>query len=115
MIVELWVAVYGGVGTFIGGFAGWFFRRRFENATAKGKEAEARSQEIDNEIKLAEYYKNIADDLEPRYAQKFNEISELYESKIQILYDEIKLLNRKVKMLTQENNQLRRRVKELES
>lgn len=118
MMNEFLVAITGTVSLFGAGWVGWFFRRRSERAEAKGKE-------IDNEVKLSEYYKVMLDDLNARYEKKFaeyvemqdrkfSELAAMHESKEKLLHDEITLLHRKNKMLTTENNSYRRRIKELE-
>ena len=115
---EILTATLGTLGLFGAGWAGWFFRRRSERAEAKGKE-------IDNEVKLGDYYKKVLDDEIVRYENKFAELSamwekkfaqfqELHTSKETLLRDEIALLHRKNKLLVQENNTYRRRIKELE-
>ncbi|RWW91868.1 hypothetical protein [Flavobacterium cerinum] len=113
-INELYVAIGGGIGTVLGGFSGWFFRRRYENASAEEKEADAKGKEIDNEIKLSDYYKIMLDDLGTRYDKKFSDIISVYEQKANLQQDEINLLKSKNRMLGQENAALRKRVKELE-
>ena len=111
---EVLLAIGGGIGTVIGGFTGWFFRRRYENATAEEKEADAKSKEIDNEIKLSDYYKNMLDDLGGRYEKKFADIVSIYEQKATLQQDEINLLKSKNKMLVQENTALRKKLKDHE-
>lgn len=107
MAIDFWTMIIGTIGTFIGAFSGWFFTRRSQLAEAKGKE-------LDNEIKLSDYYKEMLDDLSSRYEKKYSEIVNLYESKERILKDEIALLSRKITDLKKENIALRKRVKELE-
>lgn len=89
------------------GFGGWFFGRKKQNA-------EITSAEIDNEIKLSDYYKTMLDDLGNRYEQKYKDVVALYESREKLLRDEITMLKNKIKMLRQENISLKRRVGELE-
>lgn len=105
---DFYAMLIAGGGTFLGGFSGWFFGRRSQTAEAKGKE-------IDNEVKLAEYYKQMLDDLSGRYEAKYKDVVSLWENKEKILKDEISLLNRKIQDLKKENIALRKRVKELET
>jgi hypothetical protein len=91
----------------IAGFSGWFFSRKKQKAEVEGAE-------IDNNIKVVGLYKDTLDDLSKRYEIKFNEIVALYEKKQKLLKDEIGMLNRRVKMLRQENISLKKRVLELE-
>lgn len=106
--MELYIALAAAGGGILTQSANWFFGKKKNNAEVKGKE-------IDNEIKLSEYYIKMLDDLSIRYEKKYKDIVMLYERKERILQDEITLLNRKVKMLKQENNELRRKIKEHES
>ncbi len=91
----------------IAGFGGWFFGRKKQNA-------EVTSAEIDNEIKLSDYYKTMLDDLGSRYEQKYKDITALYESREKLLRDEITMLKNKIKILRQENISLKKRISELE-
>lgn len=80
-------------------FFGWFFSRR-------RTKAEARSVEIDNDVKLSSHYQLIIDDLEKRYQEKIKELEELYNRKIDLLKQEIALLRNEIKELEQEKNNL---------
>lgn len=104
---EIYLAIAAAVGGFLTKGAEWVFTR-------KSTQEELKSKEIDNQVKLAEYYKVMLDDLSARYEDKFQQIVTLYESKEKILRDEMSLLDRKVKMLKAENLELRKRIKELE-
>lgn len=119
------MAIGAGIGSVFGGFAGWFFRRRYENASAVEKEADAEGKIIDNEIKLADYYKEMLDDLGQRYEKKFEDVTAahdkrfaemeaIWNKKEEILQAEINLLTNKNKMQEKENAALRKRIKELE-
>lgn len=112
---EIYVAIGGGIGTVIGGFSGWFFRRRYENATAEEKEADAKSKEIDNDIKLANYYKDMLDDLGSRYEKKYADIVSIYDQKAALQQEEISLLKSHKKMLLQENAALKKIIKQYEN
>lgn len=100
--------ITGSIGTFLGGFSGWFFRRRYEDATAKEKEADAKGKEIENEIKLSDHYKSIVETLEPRLKAQLIEIEELMKRKTALLEEEIKLKERIIKIQQKEIAELRR-------
>ena len=108
MLPEVKILLSSIITLFFGGFVGWFFKRKRENA-------EAKSLEIDNEVKLSKYYKELLEDLGKKYKEEFKEVTSLFESKENILKDEISILNRKLKMLTQENKALRTKIKRLEN
>lgn len=91
----------------IAGFGGWFFGRKKQNA-------ELKSAEIDNEIKLSDYYKILLDDLGSRYEEKYKDIAALYDSREKLLRDEITMLKNKIRILRQENISLKNRISELE-
>lgn len=105
---EIYLVLSAGLGAFLTKLVEWIFNKRSAKADVKSKD-------IDNEVKLADYYKTMLDDLHTRYEAKYNEIVTLYESKEKVLKDEITLLKRSVKDLRAENLVLRKRIKELES
>lgn len=90
----------------------WFLARKRNHAEARIKEEEANALGIANEIKFAEYYKVMLDDLGARYEKKFQEIVGMYDKKVQMLEDEIKLLKRKIFNLEKENKELLNRLKD---
>ena len=82
--------------TGVGGFFGWFFTRRKQNAEATGSE-------IDNGTKVVELYKNALNDLSDRYEQKYQDIEnrcqnieKLFDSKEKLLQQELELLRKQV-------------------
>lgn len=105
-MTELVTTLIGIVAVAGSGFFGWFFGRRQSTA-------QAISTEIDNGMKLADYYKKIADDLEPQYQKKYEDLAQMYESKTKILKDEIVLLRRQVKTLRDELKEKDRIITEL--
>ena len=112
---EMYPAIIGGfTTTMLAGFSGWFFTKRKYAAEALSIEVDVKTKEIDNDIKVSDYYKGLLDDLGGRYESKFTDIVAVYEKKTSILQDEITLLKRKNIILTQENAALRKRIKELE-
>ena len=93
----------------------WFLARKRNHAEARIKEEEANSLEIANEIKFADYYKVMLDDLGARYEKEFQKIVGMYDKKVQMLEDEIKLLKRKIYNLEKENKELLNRLKDEKS
>ncbi len=89
------------------GYFGWLFGR-------KKTIAEATTVEIENEIKLSDYYKIMLDDLSQRYENRFLELEQLYLNKGKVLEDEMSMLKQKIAILTAENRELRKRINELE-
>lgn len=104
---ELLIALAGLVSVGGSAFFGWVFAKRKSNA-------EAKTTEIENEIKMSDYYKVMLDDLRNRYERKYQDYESLMNSKEKILKEEITMLNRKIKMLKTENSELRKRISELE-
>lgn len=98
-----------------GGLGMAIVERRKHTAITKGVEADAETKEINNSGKVVDLYKQALDDLAVRYEKKFEEISGLYERKIKVLEDEIKLHKRMVLSLKKENASLRRQLKEATS
>lgn len=94
-----------------GGFFAFLFERKKNKAITKGVEADADAKEINNGSKVIDLYKQALDDLENRYEKKYQEITALYERKMKVLEDEIKLHKRVVTMLKKENSELRRQLK----
>jgi hypothetical protein len=66
----------------IGGFGGWFFTRRKQNA-------DVTTTELDNETKVIGIYKDALNDLPPRYEKRFKEIGEHWEQKVVLLNDKL--------------------------
>jgi hypothetical protein len=95
-----------------GGLAAYFFERKKNNAVTKGVEADATTKEIDNGGKVIDLYKQALDDLENRYEKKYQEINSLYERKIKVLEDEIRLHKRMNTALKKENADLKRQLKD---
>lgn len=105
---ELYLVIAAAIGGFLTKGGEWIFNRHTVEEDVKAKE-------IDNEVKLADYYKTMLDDLGDRYEKKYSDIVSLYESKEKVLRDEIILLKSKVGMLKKENAELRKRIAELEA
>ena len=131
-MTELYVTIFGILGTLGAGFSGWFFGRRKTNA-------EAETVEIANKITVSDHHKKMLDDLQPRYEAQFSQLVQtfehkvklleeqveflkaqnlesqnLYEQKIKMLNSEIVLLKRQNKMKSVENGELIKRLKQYE-
>jgi hypothetical protein len=85
-----------------GGFFAFLFERKKNKAVTQGVVADANEKEIDNGGKVVDLYKNALDDLENRYEKKYNEITALFDRKIKVLEDEIKLKNKFISSLKRE-------------
>ena len=111
--------IYPHIGAFISmiltGIAGFLFGKKKLNAEVEGLNVENESKDIDNADKLVSVYQKILDDLGMRYELKFREITSLYEDKIKLMQDEINSLKRTVKLLKEENQMLRQRLKDNDS
>jgi hypothetical protein len=107
-MTETYIALAAAGGGGLTQLANWYFGKKKNREELKGKV-------IDNEIKLSDYYKELLDNLSVRYEEKYRDVVMLYEKKERILNDEIDLLHRKIKMLKQENVDLRKKLKEYES
>ena len=107
--------IMAGIAIVSGGFSSfftWMFSRHLKKAETRGKEEEANALLISNQIKISDYYKNMLDDLGSRYEKKFKEIVSMYDTKVSMLEDEIKLLKRNITYLTQENKELKKQLNE---
>lgn len=104
---EFWTVIISSISVFATGFVGWFFGRR-------KTQAEVRSAEIDNDVKLSKHYAKLLDDLENRYTQKLESVERLYDQKEKALKDEIRILKRRIRLLETENKDLRKRNSALE-
>lgn len=109
---ELVIAITGAISIGFSAFFGWFFGRRKITAEAQTIEAGANAIIIDNEIKVSEYYKNMIDDLNPRYEKRFKEYEATVLAKEQLLKEEITLLRRENKILKRQLLEKDREIKE---
>lgn len=97
---------------FSGGTLAYFFERRKRKALTNSVVADAHSKEIDNSGKVVEMYKSALDDLGARYEKKFEEVTQLYERKIKVLEDEIRLHKRTIAQLKKDLVEIRKQLKE---
>lgn len=114
-MIELYVVLAGALGAFLTKLIEWIFNK-------KSHKEDARTKTIDNEIKLSNQYKDMLDDIEPRYKKQLIEFEErvkanerLWSSKEKLLKEEITLLRKENKLLKQQVFEKDRRIKELES
>ncbi len=99
-------ALFGSVST-----AGWIFERRKRNALAESVETDNEGKNIENQAKSVELYQKMLDDLGDRYEKRFLEVEDLYQRKVKVLEDEIKLHKRVISNLKRENAELRKQLK----
>lgn len=68
----------------------------------------AETTAIDNDIKLSGHYKEILDDLKSRYETRYKEFEDSMNRKVELLEEEIRLKDRKIKLQLQEINELKK-------
>lgn len=118
---EIILAVGGLISTGGAAFFGWLFGRRKAVAEAEVIEANAMTVDIDNEIKLSEYYRSLLDDLKPRYENQLREFEATCKSREQSLNKQLhdveaayktkeKLLREEITILRKENRILKAQV-----
>ncbi|ALU74273.1 hypothetical protein [Tenacibaculum finnmarkense] len=91
-----------------GGVGMAILERRKNNAITKGVEADVESKEIDNGSKVIDMYKSALDDLPIRYEKKYQETSQLWERKFQMMTEEMSQLESSYK---RKNNLLEDEIK----
>ena len=99
-------------GAIFTGVAGYVFGRGKLRAETEGLEAENEGKELENADKLVRLYKDAIDDLGSRYEKKYQEVTALYENKVRLLEDELKMHKRIINQLKSEIAALRKRLKE---
>lgn len=95
-----------------GSLTAYIFERKKNIAVTKGVEADVDSKDIQNGKDVVSMYKEAMDDLNHRYEKKFNDIVEMYDRKMKVLEDEIKLHKRMNTALKKENADLKRQLKD---
>lgn len=115
MGAELTLVLAGAIGAFLTKLVDWIFNK-------KSHKEDARTKLIDNEIKLSNQYKDMLDDIQPRYDNRLKEFEErvkaneqLQLAKEKLLREEITLLRKENKILKQQIQEKDKRIKELES
>jgi len=96
--------------TAIGGtgyFTFLFAKSKYKVEVLQAKE-NAETTAIDNDIKLSGHYKEILDDLKNRYESRYKEFEDMMNRKYQLLEEEIKIKDRKIKLQQQEIVELKK-------
>lgn len=105
--IILWI---GSILTAIGGtgyFTFLFAKSKYKVEVLQAKE-NAETTAIDNDIKLSGHYKEILDDLKNRYETRYREFEDLMNRKMNMLEEELKLKDRKIKLQQQEIIELKK-------
>lgn len=89
-----------------GGVMAYIFERR-------KKQAESRAKEIENKEHLVKIYREAINDLDLQCKKKYNEVTELYDRKIQALNEEVSTHKRINSNLKKENTELTKQNAEL--
>lgn len=97
-----------------GFFTFLFTRSKYKVDVLQAKE-NAETTAIENDVKLSNHYKDILDDLQNRYENKYNEFEQMMQRKVQILEEEIKMRDRKIKLLEREIVELKKENKQLKN
>lgn len=106
-------AIINNIGLLLGavggtGFFTFFFTKsKYQVDVLQAKE-NAETTAIDNDIKLSSHYKEILDDLKSRYENRYKEFEDSMNRKVELLEEEIKLKDRKIKLQLQEINELKK-------
>lgn len=96
--------------TTIGGtgfFTFLFTKSKYQVDVLQAKE-NAETTAIDNDVKLSNHYKEILDDLKSRYETRYKEFEDLMNRKVDMLEEELKIKDRKIKLQQQEIIELKR-------
>lgn len=104
-MIEIYVVLAGAFGAFLTKLIDWLFNK-------KSMKEDARSKEIDNEIKMSNQYKEMLDDIEPRYQKRLIEFEERVAANEKLQQSKEKLLREEINLLRKENRQLRRVIDE---
>ncbi|OWP76527.1 hypothetical protein [Flavobacterium oreochromis] len=91
-----------------------FTRSKYKIEVLQAKE-NAETTAIDNDVKLSNHYKDILDDLQKRYENKYHEFENMMSRKVEILEEEIKMRDRKIRLLEREIVELKRENKNLKN
>lgn len=114
-MMEVWVVISGALGAFLMKLIDWLFNKNSHRE-------DARAKTIANEISLSNQYKDMLDDIAPRFEKRFQEFENqvkanerLWESKEKLLREEITLMRRENKILKATIIEKDKRIKELEA
>jgi Arc/MetJ-type ribon-helix-helix transcriptional regulator len=90
------------------GYFTFYFTKDKYKAEVKQTVENTETVSIDNDIRLSKHYKEILDDLKVRYEGRYKEFEDLMNRKIKLLEEENKLKDRKIKLQQQEIVELKR-------
>jgi hypothetical protein len=112
---ELIIALIGVFSTGATGYISFLFARsKYQQEVEKIKVEVLQAREsagttaIENDVKLSAHYKEILDDLKSRYETRYKEFEEIMNRKFNLLEEELKLKDRKIKLQQQEIIELKR-------
>lgn len=111
------IAFVASILTAVGGtgyFTFLFAKSKYKVEVLQAKE-NAESTAIENDIKLSGHYKEILDDLKARYESRYKEFEAAMNRKIVLLEEEIKMRDRKIKILQAEIIELKKENRLLKS
>lgn len=108
--IGLFLSAIGGTGF----FTFLFTKGKYKVDVLQAKE-NAETTAIDNDVKLSSHYKEILDDLKQRYETRYKEYDAMMQRKIDLLEEENKLKDRKIKLQQQEIIELKRENRQLKA
>jgi hypothetical protein len=106
-------AIINNIGLLLGAIGGTgfftflFTKSKYQVDVLQAKE-NAETTAIDNDVKLSSHYKEILDDLKQRYETRYKEYDAMMQRKIDLLEEENKLKDRKIKLQQIEIAELKR-------
>ncbi|MDN3673073.1 hypothetical protein QWY99_08435 [Flavobacterium branchiarum] len=101
--IGLFLSAIGGTGF----FTFLFTKGKYKVDVLQAKE-NAETTAIDNDVKLSSHYKEILDDLKQRYETRYKEYDSMMQRKIDLLEEENRLKDRKIKLQQIEIAELKR-------
>jgi hypothetical protein len=108
--IGLFLSAIGGTGF----FTFLFTKGKYKVDVLQAKE-NAETTAIDNDVKLSSHYKEILDDLKQRYETRYKEYDAMMQRKIDLLEEENKLKDRKIKLQQIEIAELKRENRQLKA
>ena len=108
--IGLFLSAIGGTGL----FTFLFTKGKYKVDVLQAKE-NAETTAIDNDVKLSSHYKEILDDLKQRYETRYKEYDAMMQRKIDLLEEENKLKDRKIKLQQIEIAELKRENRQLKA
>lgn len=108
--IGLFLSAIGGTGV----FTFLFTKGKYKVDVLQAKE-NAETTAIDNDVKLSSHYKEILDDLKQRYETRYKEYDAMMQRKIDLLEEENKLKDRKIKLQQIEIAELKRENRQLKA